>query len=165
MQQRIRRFSRILKLRENDRQTEQIVLAGERREENEVLRLLDVLDHEKIQAMKSFSANRDKTCSCSEIWLQRQSIEILEKDIDKGRKNLDDVQHRIARTEERLTERHRDVRMMEGYVDHLKDDARHQSFLTEQFELDDIAVMRYNRFRPLGRSHNEEHDPDQGDER
>jgi flagellar export protein FliJ len=155
MQQRIRRFSRILKLRENDRKTEQVVLAGERREESEVLRSLEILGDEKIQALKSFSGNRDKTCSCAEIWLQRQSIEVLEKHIDRGRKNLDDVQHRIARTEERLTERHRDVRMMEGYVDHLKADARQLSLLAEQSELDDIAVTRYTRsVRPVG--HNPE---------
>ncbi|MDR1874036.1 MAG: hypothetical protein LBQ90_03345 [Synergistaceae bacterium] len=145
MQQRIQRFSRILKLRENDRRTEQTVLAGERREEDEALHRLDVLGHEKMKAMETFSDNRNRACSRMEIWLQRETIDVLEKHIDRGKESLDEVRHRISCTEARLVERHRDVRMMEGYVDRLKDNARHLSFLAEQGELDDMAVVRYAR--------------------
>ncbi|MDR3231618.1 MAG: flagellar export protein FliJ [Synergistaceae bacterium] len=145
MSQRIQRFSRILKLRENDREVEQIALAAERREEEEVLQRLDALGHEKKTALNSFSDNRDRVCSGREIWFQRQSIDVLEKRIDKGKENLSDVQNRISLTEMRLVERHRDVRMMEGYVDRLKDDERLSVIAAEQNELDDISVTRYAR--------------------
>ncbi|MDR1732629.1 MAG: flagellar FliJ family protein [Synergistaceae bacterium] len=145
MQQRIQKFSRMLKLRENDRRTEQTILASERREEEEALQRLDLLGQEKNQAMASFSGNKDKIFSRSEIWFQRQAIEVLEKHIGEGKENLRDIQHRITLTEERLVERHRDVRMMEGYVDRLKENLRQTEITTEQIELDDIAVMRYTR--------------------
>ena len=144
MQQRIRRFSRILKLRENDRQTEQIVLAEERREEDAVLRQLDALGNEKSAAIDAFRGQAEKILSRQEIWFQRQSIEVIERHIDKNNENLGDVRRRIAGTEERLLERHRGVRLMESFVDHLKTGARKAFFDAEQLELDDVAVTRYN---------------------
>ena len=147
MRQRIQRFSRILKLRENERQAEQIVLAEERREEDTVLRRLDALSGEKTEAIAAFRGQGDDPVPLQEIWLRRQSIEVIEKHIDRSKESLIDVQRRIEGTEARLVERHRDVRMMEVTVDHLKFSARQIEFETEQNELDDIAVMRYNRSR------------------
>jgi flagellar export protein FliJ len=147
MQQRIERFSRLLKLRENDRRTEQIVLAEERNEEETVLRQLDSLGKEKAQAMDVFcrSGGEAKTVSRQEIWFQRQTIEVIEKHLDKSREDCDDVRRRIAMTEERLAERHREVRLMEGYVNRLKTDAFKAVIDAEQFELDDVAVTRHTR--------------------
>ena len=144
-EQRIQRFSRILKLRENDRQAEQIVLAEERREEDAVLHRLDSLKGEKTQALEAFFGGGERMVSRQEIWFQRQCIDVIEKHIDEGKEDLNDVQRRIAGTENRLLERHRDVRVMEGYVDHLKTDARKTFFDLEQLELDDIAVVRHAR--------------------
>ena len=143
MEQRVQRFSRILKLRENDRQTEQIILAEERREEDAVLRRLDALGGERAQAMDVFRSGEEKILSRQDIWLQRQTIDVIEKHIDKSKENLSDVQRKIAGTEVRLLERHRDVRVMESYVDHLKEDARKILSDSEQEELDDIAVLRF----------------------
>ncbi len=144
MQQRIQRFGRILKLRENDRKTEQAILAAERREEDDVLRRLDALGDEKSKALEDFRSNGNRTISRQEIWFQRQSIDVIEKHMDENRENLDEVRGRIVKTEERLVERHRDVRMMESYVDRLRLDERRMLIEAEQTELDDIAVMRYN---------------------
>jgi flagellar export protein FliJ len=144
MEQRIQTFSRILKLRENDRQTEQIVLAEERREEDVVLQRLDSLKNEKTRAIADFDGG-ERIVSRQEIWFQRQCIDAIEKHIDEDKENLNDVQRRIVGTENRLLERHRDVRVMEGYVDHLKADARKVFFDLEQMELDDIGVMRHAR--------------------
>jgi len=155
MDQRIQRFSRILKLRENYRQTEQIVLAEERREEDVVLRRLDALGGERTQAMDVFRSGEEKILSRQDIWFQRQTIDVIEKHIDKSKENLGDVRRRIAGTEVRLLERHRDVRVMEGYVDHLKTDALKILFDSEQGELDDIAVLRYGHLA-LGRAKKEE---------
>ncbi|MDR1978419.1 MAG: flagellar FliJ family protein [Synergistaceae bacterium] len=148
MKQRIQRFSRILKLRENDRQAEQIELAEERREEDAVLHRLDSLKSEKTKAIEDFLGEGERVVSRQEIWFQRQCIDVIEKYIGEGKENLNEVQRRIAGTEERLLERHRDVRVMEGYVDRLKTDERKAFFDVEQVELDDIAVTRYGR---LGR--------------
>ena len=146
MEPRIERFSRILKLRENDRRTEQITLAEERREEDSVLRRLDLLGSEKSKALDDFcgcGCVGEKTVSLQEIWFQRQTIEVIDKHIDKSKENLSDVQRRIAGTEARLLEKHRDVRLMEGYVDRLKTDARKLELDVEQTELDDVAVTRF----------------------
>jgi flagellar export protein FliJ len=143
MKQRIQRFSRILKIRENDRQAEQVVLAEERREEDAVLGRLDSLGREKSEALEVFAGEAERLISLQEIWLQRQCVEVIEKHIDKSKENLNDVRRRISDTETRLLERHRDVRVMEGYVDHLKDDAYKALLEVEQVELDDLAVTRY----------------------
>ena len=145
MLERIQRFSRILKLRENYRKEEQIVLAEERREEDAVLHKLESLDEEKKDAVDVFRGEAERTLSLQEMWLQRQTIDVIEKNIDKGKANLGDVRRRIAGTEERLLERHRDVRLMEAYVDNLKTDADKEIRSAEQIELDDVGVIRYGR--------------------
>ncbi|MDR2175860.1 MAG: hypothetical protein LBO82_07985 [Synergistaceae bacterium] len=154
MQQRIERFSRLLKLRENDRRTEQIVLAEERSEEETVLRRLDSLGKERARAMDDFcrtglgegkGKGKGQTVSRQEIWLQRQTIDAIEKHLDRSREQHGDVMRRIAETEERLAERHREVRLMEGYVDRLKTNAFKMIIDAEQSELDDIAVTRHAR--------------------
>ena len=145
MHQRIQRFDRILKLRENYRQTEQITLAEERREEDAALNMLDSLGREKKGAVDAFRGEAERTVSLQEIWLQRQTIEVIEKHIDSGKANLNNVRRRIAGTEERLLERHRDVRLMETYVGNLKTNADRESNAAEQLELDDVGVTRYGR--------------------
>jgi flagellar export protein FliJ len=148
MQQRIERFGRLLKLRENYRQTEQLILAEERKEEEAVLDRLDSLGKEKAKAIDEFcrtGQSEEKTVSRQEIWFQRQAIDVIEKHLDKGRELHNDVRRRITDTEERLAERHREVRMMEGYVDRLKTAAFKALIDAEQSELDDIAVARHLR--------------------
>jgi flagellar export protein FliJ len=135
-----------LKLRENDRQTERVTLAEQRREEDAVLRKLESLGDEKSKAINDFRNSGNETLSRQEIWFQRQTIEVIDKHIDKSKAHFNDVRHRIVETEERLIERHKDVRMMEGYVDRLKTDAVKVVLDAEQLELDDIAVMRHARF-------------------
>ncbi|MDR2527657.1 MAG: flagellar FliJ family protein [Synergistaceae bacterium] len=144
MRQRIQRFDRILKLRENDRRTEQITLAEERREEETVLRRIDSLGVEKKRAIEDFFGGAEKIVSPQVLWFQRQSIDVIEKRLGETRENLSDVRRRITGTEERLLERHRDARMMESYLDRLKTDARKELMDIEQSELDDIAVTRFN---------------------
>ncbi|MDR1741273.1 MAG: flagellar FliJ family protein [Synergistaceae bacterium] len=146
MLERIQRFNRILKLRENDRQAEQVRLAEERREQDAIASKLETLGKEKLEAIDSFRRDgAEKTVSCQDIWLQRQTIDVIDKYIDKGKALFADAQRRIEQTEERLIERHRDVRMMEGYVDHLKTDAAKAFFDAEQDELDDMSMLRYLR--------------------
>jgi len=145
MYPRIQRFNRILRLRENYRKEEQVILAEERREEDVVLQKLDSLGKEKNGAVDTFRGEAERTVSLQEIWLQRQTIDVIDKYIDKSRENLSDVRRRITGTEMRLLERHRDVRLMETYVDHLKTDAEEELLGVEQLELDDVGVTRHVR--------------------
>ena len=145
MQQRIQRFSRILKIRESSRKEEQVILAEERREEDAALHKLDSLGKEKLSAVDAFRGETERIVSLQEMWLQRQAIEVIEKHINSSKENLSDIRRRIAGTEERLLERHRDVRLMETYVDNLKTDAAKEFQTAEQFELDDVGVTRYGR--------------------
>lgn len=145
MHQRIRRFNRILKLREDDRRSEQALLAAERQEEKDVMDRLFSLEGEKSRAVEDFCGCGGRTTSCSELWFRRQFIDAIEDRIHEGKDSLREVRQRIAGTEERLVERHRDVRVMETYVDRLKAADFRNRIELEQLELDDVAMVRYSR--------------------
>ena len=145
MQQRIQRFNRILKLREDDRRTEQAILAAERQEERNVLDLLSSLEGEKAMALREFSSAGEKGMSCTELWFQRQFIDAIDTNISRGKDSLNDVRRRIVGTEARLVERHKDVRVMETYVDHLKEADFKERIDAEQTELDDLATVQFAR--------------------
>ncbi len=147
MHQRIRRFSRILKLREDDRRSEQTLLAAERQEEKDVLDRLFSLKGERSRAVEDFCGCGERTASCSELWFRRQFIDAIEDRIHEGEDSLQEVRRRIAGTEARLVERHRDVRVMETYVDRLKAADFQSRMDHEQLELDDLAMVRYSRTR------------------
>ena len=145
MQQRIAKFNRILKIREDSRKNEQAILAAERSEERAVLTHISQLEGEKAQAILDFSNTGTHTISASDLWFQRQFIDAIDTDITKGKTSLAEVRTRIAGTEARLVERHKDVRIMETYIDHLKEENFHEQLNVEQNELDDVATMQYSR--------------------
>ena len=83
--------------------------------------------------------------SSTELWFQRQFIDAIDTDIVKGKNNLTEVRNRITNTEARLVERHKDVRIMETYIDHLKEINFQEELGIEQNELDDVATMQFSR--------------------
>ncbi|MBQ7592872.1 MAG: flagellar export protein FliJ [Synergistaceae bacterium] len=145
MQQRIAKFNRILKIREDSRRNEQAILAAERSEERAVLSHISQLESEKAQAIQDFSTTGTQSISASDLWFQRQFIDAIDGDIVKGQNSLADVRMRISGTEARLVERHRDVRIMETYIDHLKEADFQEQLGIEQNELDDVATMQFSR--------------------
>ena len=145
MNERISRFNRILKIREDSRRNEQAILAAERSEEQAVINHLTELETEKNQAIKDFSKTGEKMISSTELWFQRQFIDAIDTDIVKGKNNLTEVRNRIVNTEARLVERHKDVRIMETYIDHLKEINFQEELGIEQNELDDVATMQFSR--------------------
>lgn len=153
MQQRIQRFDRILKLREDDRRSEQVTLAAERREEMDVLDRLSTLEREKTAAIQDFSTAGEHGMSAMELWTQRQFIGAIDTDIVKGKSWLTDVQQRIAGTEARLVERHKDVRIMETYIGRLKEIDFKERLGVEQMELDDLATTQFARVQSGGVRH------------
>ena len=145
MQQRIAKFNRILKIREDSRKNEQAILAAERSEERSVLEHLNQLEGEKNQAISDFSNAGSKALSATELWFQRQFIDAINNDITRGQNSLAEVRARITGTEARLVEKHRDVRIMETYIDHLKEADFLEQLGIEQNELDDVATMQFSR--------------------
>ena len=145
MNQRIATFNRILKIREDLRKDEQAILASERNEEREVLNHLTRLENERAQAINDFSQTGTQAISANDLWFQRQFIDAINTDIMHGNAALQDVRTRIVDTEARLVEKHKDVRIMETYIDHLKEADFHEQLNLEQNELDDVATMQYSR--------------------
>ena len=145
MQQRIAKFNRILKIREDSRRNEQAILAAERSEERAVLSHISQLEGEKAQAIHDFSTAGIRTVSANDLWFQRQFIDAINTDIVKGKTSLAEVRTRIAGTEARLVERHKDVRIMETYIDHLKEASFQEELGIEQNELDDVATTQFSR--------------------
>ena len=145
MQQRIAKFNRILKIREDSRRNEQAILAAERSEERAVLDHLTHLEGEKKQAISDFSTAGAQAVSAMDLWFQRQFIDAINTDISRGKTSLAEVRTRISGTEARLVERHKDVRIMETYIDHLKEADFQEQLGIEQNELDDVATMQYSR--------------------
>ncbi len=146
MNERISRFNRILKIREDSRKNEQAILALERNEEMQVLRRLSELEGEKTQAIQDFG-NNTRVMSSTELWFQRQFIDAIDSDILRGKDSLQNVRNRISKTEERLVERHKDVRIMETYIDHMKEASFQEQLGIEQNELDDVATTRFSRVK------------------
>ena len=145
MQQRISKFNRILKIREDSRRNEQAILAAERSEERAVINHITQLEDEKAQAIRDFSKPGEKMISATDLWFQRQFIDAIEMDIHKGQESLNEVRGRIINTEARLVERHKDVKIMETYIDHLKELNFQEELNIEQNELDDVATMQFSR--------------------
>ena len=145
MQQRIARFNRILKIREDSRRNEQAILAAERSEERAVISHITKLENEKTQAIQDFGTAGEKMISATDLWFQRQFIDAINTDITKGKDSLNEVRNRIVNTEARLVEKHKDVRVMETYIEHLKEIDFQEQLDIEQNELDDVATMQFSR--------------------
>ncbi len=151
MNQRIQRFDRILKLREDGRRAEQVTLAAERREERGVMDRLSALEGERAEAIAEFRGGGERVTNGADLWFQRQFIDAINTNIDRGRQSLQDVRQRILGTEARLVERHKDVRIMETYVDRLKTADFKERLDAEQLELDDVATLHCARGKRGGR--------------
>ena len=145
MQHRIAKFNRILKIREDSRNNEQAILAAERSEELAVMTHLNQLEAEKNKAIKDFSSAGNKMISANDLWFQRQFIDAINTDIVKDNNALTDVRNRITGTEARLVEKHKDVKIMETYIAHLKEINFQEQLGIEQNELDDVATMQFSR--------------------
>ena len=105
---------------------------------------LSQLEGEKAQAIRDFSTTGTQSISANDLWFQRQFIDAIDTDIVKGKSSLADVRTRILGTEARLVERHRDVRIMETYIDHLKEADFLERLSIEQNELDDVATVQFS---------------------
>ncbi|MCL1941674.1 MAG: flagellar FliJ family protein [Synergistaceae bacterium] len=144
MFQKINRFSRILKTREKLREEEQIRLRNQRNEEEGIMDKLSFLNTEKKTAFDNFSTISDgAVLSTQEIWFHRQVVDVIDKNINKESVSLNLVRKKIADTEDRLLEKHKDVKIMDKHIDNLINTWNTEILLMEQQEIDDMASIRF----------------------
>ena len=144
MLQKIDRFNRILKTREKFREEEQIRLRNQRNEEDGIMEKLSFLNTEKNEAFDNFSTVSDgAVLSTQELWFHRQVLEVIDKDIRKESVSLNIVRKKIVDTENRLLEKHKDVKIMDKHINNLVNSWNTEILLMEQQEIDDMASIRF----------------------
>ncbi len=146
----VKRFKRVLHVREVEREITQSELAEHMREESNILRRLDVIQTERDRALDDFCSGRDTVISPQQMWFERQSIDVIERTLDSGRQELASCRQQIEETKVVLVEKHRNVQLMEKHVERLADRDNQQMLAAEQKNLDDITSMRFLRNRREG---------------
>lgn len=146
----VKRFKRVLHVREVEREITQGELAEHMREESNILQRLDVIQTERDRALDDFCSGRDAVISPQQMWFERQNIDVIERTLDSGRQELASCRQQIEETKVVLVEKHRNVQLMEKHVERLVDRDNQQMLAVEQKNLDDITSMRFLRNRREG---------------
>jgi flagellar export protein FliJ len=147
MMQKIRRFRRILSTKVREEQTVQVELSERLTAEQNVLAQLDGLKLERQRALDEFVTQVGRVFSPRDLWHQRQHIECIDTDMECKERELAALRRAIEETKVRLLERHREVRMLENYVEKLQAADTAVRLSTAQNELDDLTCMRFNTTR------------------
>ncbi len=143
----VKRFKRVLHVREVERQITQGELAEHMREESNILQRLDAIQTERDRALDDFCTDRDAVISPQQLWFERQNIDAIERTLDSGRQELAFCRQQIEETKVVLVEKHRSVQLMGKHVDKLVDRDNKEMLAMEQKNLDDITSMRFLRNR------------------
>lgn len=139
------RFQRVLHVREVERELTQIELTEKMGVEERIEKRITEIREEKEGALCAFCSGKDRLFSPQELWFERQNLDVIEKHLDENNYQLKKCRVEIEKTKEVLLERHRDFRLMEQYVDKVKERIHQQKLVVEQNGLDDITTMRYLR--------------------
>ncbi|MDR1966062.1 MAG: flagellar export protein FliJ [Synergistaceae bacterium] len=145
MSKEVARFKRVLHVRAIERDITQTELAGRLREEGAIIGRISDMEAERDNALDDFCADRGKTVSPQELWLERQGIDLMERKLSSDRQELEACRGRIEETRAELVSRHQNVQLMERYVGKLKARSDKEAIDAEQKNLDDITSMRYRR--------------------
>ncbi|MDD2207066.1 MAG: flagellar FliJ family protein [Aminobacterium sp.] len=143
MIERIKRFQKILSTREKVRNEERLLLSEKRNYEQNIVSLMNGLQEEKQQALHVFSTQDNCLFSPQDMWYRRKSIDCIERKLDEAHEALLQIQYAIRQSEERLLQKHKDVKVMETYLGKMKDEYNQVVSRMEQEELDDIATIRF----------------------
>ena len=143
MQRRIGRFQRILRTRQQERDLVQAELVRQQREEEELVQRLDELLREKDRALDDFCRVRPGLLSPRTLWFERQNLDQLERSAGENREALDRCRRDMEETKRRLLERHRNVRILEQYIERLERLRQQGDLLAEQNLLDEISSQRF----------------------
>jgi flagellar export protein FliJ len=137
------RFRKVLHVRTIEREITQSELAGRLQEEGLILDKLNEMKALHDNAMSDFCGGRGEAVSLQQLWFERQSIDVMEQNLNDGRQELETCRYRIEETKAELLAKHQNVQLMERYVDRLKERAAKELIDQEQKNLDDITSMRY----------------------
>ncbi|MDR1943324.1 MAG: hypothetical protein LBQ19_00725, partial [Synergistaceae bacterium] len=111
----LKRFKRVLHVREVEREITQGELAEKMREEEFILGRMNSIKEKRDDALASFCSERG-VVSLQQLWFERQSLDVMEKNLDANRQELDLCRAEIEETKTVLLERHRNVELMERFV-------------------------------------------------
>lgn len=139
------RFKRVLHVREVEREVTQSELAVRLLEEETIVERINDMREKRDDALRDFCSDTNRVVSPQELWFERQNLDVMEQNLDVGKQELAHCRAEIEETKTVLLEKHRNVQLMEGYVDKLKVRNDKRILHEEQNNLDDITAMRYLR--------------------
>jgi flagellar export protein FliJ len=139
----LKRFRRVLHVREVERDITQGELAVKMKEEETILSELNAVTAKREDALTEFCSEKNGLVSPQQLWFERQNLDVLEKKLDFNKQELAHCREEIEETKTVLLEKHRSVRLMEGFVDKLKAREDKKKITVEQKNLDDITSMRF----------------------
>lgn len=139
----VKRFQKVLHVREVERSITQGELAEKIREESNILEKLDAMNERRERALTDFCSDHGTLISPQQLWFERQSIDLMDRTIDTEKKELETCRRQIEETKDQLVEKHRNVQLMERHVDKLLTRDRKLMLTAEQNVLDDITSIRY----------------------
>jgi flagellar export protein FliJ len=140
----LKRFRRVLHVREVEREITQSELAVKMREEESILYRMNEIESLRNDAMAEFCSEKG-IVSPQQLWFERQNLDVMENKLDINKQELEHCRAEIEETKTALLERHRNVQLMERFVDKLKVREDKMAIDSEQNNLDDINTMRFKR--------------------
>ena len=141
------RYQRILRTREQQREVVQKELAACLESEEQVKGTLLGLEEERLSALETFQETSSGGFSVQELWMSRQMVQVLEGRIERSEEELEQLQENIEKTQFRLFECHKEVRVMETYMGKLQERQKGLREAVEQRELDDFGGSAFLRRR------------------
>lgn len=139
----VKRFQKVLHVREVERSITQSELAERLQEESDILSAISTMEKKRDKALSDFCSSRGELVSPQQLWFERQSIDVIDRSLDTGRRELDSCRRRIEETKDVLVEKHRNVQLMERHVDKLIKRDQKIMQAAEQNALDDVTSIRY----------------------
>ncbi|HHV52229.1 MAG TPA: flagellar export protein FliJ [Synergistaceae bacterium] len=143
METRIHRFRRVRDVREKEKALAQEELARRRRQLQELAHAISDIEAEKEKAVVAFAELCAASSSLEEVWLRRRAIEEAQGQLADMKKNFSALQKLIAALEERLIERHKEVRLWDKLVSRMEEDQVREELSQEQKSLDEVALSRF----------------------
>lgn len=138
-----KRFTKVLHVREVERQITQGELAERMQQESTIMKRLDVMQEKRDKALDAFCTGHECVISPQQLWFERQNIDMMERSLDTGKRELAACRQQIEETKGILVEKHRNVQLMEKHVEKLRTRDHKLMLAAEQNSLDDITSMRF----------------------
>lgn len=130
-------------MREKEKALAEEELARRRRQLQELAHAISDIEAEKEKAVVAFAELCAASSSLEEVWLRRRAIEEAQGQLADMKKNFSALQKLIAALEERLIERHKEVRLWDKLVSRMEEDQVREELSQEQKSLDEVALSRF----------------------